>query len=238
MALASSEDLRVLDSIDELTSLAADWAALAARCPGYYLSQTFQWADAAWRIVAQPAGRSLRCLALRTDGRLVAIWPLVVRREGRLNIVQPLGYEGSEYSAPLVEPGPEMPAQIERLLQAAGRLGDTLLLIHVRSDSALAAVLGSRRQLGAAYDAQSLPSSGSAGDCSPTGRLRRRARAGDLDTPCVELKHLAENGRLEIGAAAHRRPLVLIDWAIKQTGLPRRADAGSGGRTIAISWSR
>jgi CelD/BcsL family acetyltransferase involved in cellulose biosynthesis len=215
MALASSEDFRVLDAIDELTSLAAEWAALVTRCPGYHLSQTFQWADAAWRIVAQPAGRSLRCLTLRSDARLVAVWPLVVRREGRLDIVQPLGFEGSEYSAPLVEPGAGTPARLERLLQAASCLGDTLLLAHVRSDSALAAVLGTRRQLAAAYDAQ--PASYIARD----DYADWNALAGTFSSKFRyalrrSAKRLAENGRVEIGPSAPADRSALIDWALEQ----------------------
>jgi len=215
MALASSEDLRVLDTVDALTVLAADWAALVARCPGYYLSQTFQWADAAWRIVAQPAGRSLRCLALRTDGRLVAVWPLVVRREGRLDIVQPLGFEGSEYSAPLVEPGADVPARLERLLQAAGRLGDTLLLLHVRSDSALAAVLGSRRQIGAAYDAQSA-SYIACDDFADWNAFAGTFSAKFRYTLRRAAKRLAESGCVRIGPAAPADRSALVDWALEQ----------------------
>lgn len=215
MTLAFSDDLRVLDTIDELTSLATDWRALAARCPGYYLSQTFQWADAAWRIVAQPAGRSLRCLTLRADGRLVAVWPLVVRREGRIDIVQPLGFEGSEYSAPLVEPGADLSARIERLLQAAGRLGDTLLLIHVRSDSALASVLGSRRQIGVAYDAQSAPYVSRA-DYADWDAFASTASSKFRYALRRALKRLAGNGRLEIGPVAPAECAAVIDWALEQ----------------------
>lgn len=213
--LAPTEDLCVLDSVGKLSSLAAEWAALAARCPGYYLSQTFQWADVAWRIVAQPAGRSLRCLVMRADGRLVAVWPLVVRREGMLDIVQPLGFEGSEYSAPLVEPGAAVPARLERLLQAAGRLGDTLLLIHVRSDSALAGVLSSRRQLGVAYDAQ--PASYVArADYADWNDFAARFSKKFRYTLRRDAKRLSERGNPWIGLAAPSDRPALIDWALEQ----------------------
>ena len=50
----------ILTTGEALSALAPEWNELAGRCPGYYLSQTFQWADAAWRLVAQPAGRRLQ----------------------------------------------------------------------------------------------------------------------------------------------------------------------------------
>lgn len=215
MTPASSGSVQVLDSISALEALSAEWNSLAARCPGYYLSQTFQWADAAWRIVAQPAGRALRCLTLRAKGRLIAVWPLAVHRIEGLEVVQPLGFEGSEYSAPLVEPGADMPAHVERLMRAAGRLGDVVLLLHVRTDSAFAAVLGRRRHLAAACDPQSASYiaradyadwNAFAGTFSSKFRYALRRGA----------KRLAENGRLEIGPAQPDDCPALIDWALAQ----------------------
>jgi hypothetical protein len=70
-----SDELRVLRSAGELDALAGEWNDLAARCPGYFFSQTCRWAEAAWQHVAQRRGRTLQCLTLRTQGRLVAVWP-------------------------------------------------------------------------------------------------------------------------------------------------------------------
>ena len=88
--------------------LAAEWDELVQRCPGLYVGQTWQWADAAWRLIAKPRGRELHCLTLHSGGRLVAVWPLAIERADSLRIVRPLGTEGSEYSAPLVEAGPAL----------------------------------------------------------------------------------------------------------------------------------
>jgi hypothetical protein len=61
---------------------AAEWDALAARCPGFYLAQTHQWADTAWRLIASPRGRQLHCLTLQGGGCLVGVWPLALERSG------------------------------------------------------------------------------------------------------------------------------------------------------------
>jgi CelD/BcsL family acetyltransferase involved in cellulose biosynthesis len=136
------DDFRTLRSADELDALAPDWNELTARCPTSYISQTHRWAAAAWRHVAAPRGRALHCLTLRSQGRLVAVWPLVVERRGALTVVRPLGPEASEYCSPLVEPGTEEGVRTKRLWREAARLGDLALLPYVRSDSALTGLLG------------------------------------------------------------------------------------------------
>ena len=98
-------DLRIIRSTEELSALAAEWKELAARTPGYFLSQTFQWAETAWATIARPMGGELNCLALRFEGRLVAVWPLSVGHEQGVRTLRPLGFELHEYCAPLVEPG-------------------------------------------------------------------------------------------------------------------------------------
>src|SRR6185312_743327 len=73
-----------------LPDLRKAWNELADRCPGHYLSQTWQWAAAAWKTVAAPCGHDLRILILREGERLVALWPLVTYRSAGLRIVREL----------------------------------------------------------------------------------------------------------------------------------------------------
>jgi len=135
------DELRALSSASELDALAGEWDELAARCPGYFFSQTWRWAAAAWRHIGEPRGRALHCLTLRAQGQLVAVWPMVVERRGALKVVRPLGPEASEYCAPLIEPGPEQPARTKRLWREAARLGDLAMLPNVRSGTPLADLL-------------------------------------------------------------------------------------------------
>jgi CelD/BcsL family acetyltransferase involved in cellulose biosynthesis len=132
----------VLEAAD-LTELRLEWESLAARCPGHYLFQTWRWAATAWHIVAAPRGRTLHILTMRSEGRLVAIWPLVAYRDGCLRIVRQLSAEGSEYISPLVEPGAGSAERLESLWRAACPHGDVLLLPFVRGDGPFAAFLRS-----------------------------------------------------------------------------------------------
>ena len=135
------DELRILRTAGELDSLADEWTDLARRSPGFFCSQTFPWARTAWDHIAAPRGRALHCLALRSQGKLVGVWPLVVERSGSLRIVRPLGSESSEYTAPLIEGGPDLLPRTRRLWRAAAALGDLAVMPNVRADSALASLL-------------------------------------------------------------------------------------------------
>jgi CelD/BcsL family acetyltransferase involved in cellulose biosynthesis len=136
--------LTVLGPAD-LPGLREDWDALADRCPGRYLSQSWRWAMAAWAAVAAPRDRKLHIVALRAADRLVAVWPLISFRTPRLQWVRPLSSESSEYTSPLVEPGQDAIERMARLLKAAARFGDVLSLPHVRRDDAFTELLGRHR---------------------------------------------------------------------------------------------
>jgi CelD/BcsL family acetyltransferase involved in cellulose biosynthesis len=209
-------ELQLLSSSESLAALAPEWLELLGRCFGYYLSQTFQWADATWRLVAQPAGRRLHCLVLRDGaGRLVAVWPLVARHEPGLTVIQPLGFEGSEYSQPLVDPGADVPACTEQMLRAAARLGDTIQLLHVRSDSALAGVLTHRRHLAAATDEQPAPYLARAdyGDWNGLAKSLGKKFRYSLRRGLLNLK---QRGAVEIGPVAPADLPAMVDWALDQ----------------------
>src|SRR5258707_7302796 len=135
------DELRILRSAGEFDALAGEWNDLAARCPGYFFSQTCRWAEAAWQHVAERRGRTLQCLTLRAQSRLVAVWPLVVERRGALDVVRPLGPEASEYCAALIEPGDEHVARTKRLWREEARLGDLVMLPNLRSSTPLSRLL-------------------------------------------------------------------------------------------------
>lgn len=151
------DELVIIRSAAELAELRDEWTALIERCPGYYLSQTYLWAQTAWETVAEPRGRELACLALRSAGGLVAIWPLVVQRERKLGIVRPLSFEGSEYSLPLVEPGHSARHRVGELWQAVRSVADLALLPQVRADSILQSVLRKKAHWRALYGVEDAP---------------------------------------------------------------------------------
>ena len=143
-ATTALHSLTVLGPAD-LVGLRKDWDSLADRCREHYLSQTWRWAAIAWDTVAEPRGRELHILTLRSGGRLVAVWPVVTYRDRRLRIVRQLSAESSEYISPLVEPGPATAERLQKLWQAVSALGDLLLLPHIRRDAPFASFLQRHR---------------------------------------------------------------------------------------------
>lgn len=131
-------DVTVLGTAADLASLREEWEELASRCPDHRLSQRHRWALEAWRTVAEPRGRRLHILTLRSGGRLVAVWALVSHSENGRRLVRQLGAEGSEYTEPLVEPGPHQDEWCDRLWKAVRPFGDLLFMPHMRRDSPFA----------------------------------------------------------------------------------------------------
>jgi CelD/BcsL family acetyltransferase involved in cellulose biosynthesis len=209
------DELRTLRSAGELDALANEWDELAARCPGYFFSQTCRWASAAWRHVGEPRGRTLYCLTLRAQGRLVAVWPLVVERSGKLRVVRPLGTEGGEYSAPLIEDGPELRARTKLLWSAAAKLGDLVVLPNVRADAPLAEMLPSAGLWRAPDLAAPAPfvarrdyADWAAYQQTLNISLRRKMRR--------VRRRLAEKGRYRFAAEDPATSAALIDWILGQ----------------------
>ena len=211
-----------------MAALASEWNDLAARCPGYFLSQTFQWADAAWRTVAAPRGGELLCLTLREGARLAGMWPLVVRRERGLRIVSPLGGDAGEYSAPLVEPGGAAARHVASMWREARRAGDLAILTDVRAGSPIARVLqeeGARavtyQAVGAPYLTRADHADWEAYAATVSPRLRYEIRRGH--------RRLAARGNVWIGREASD-VAGLIDWSL---ACKKRALAEAG---LGINW--
>lgn len=220
--------LRVLRSVEDMAALAPQWNDLAARCPGYFLSQTFQWADAAWRTVAGPRGCELVCLTLHDGARLAGVWPLVVRRERSLRIVAPLGFEGGEYCAPLVE-SDDVTGRVALLWREAKRAGDLAILSEVRAGSPIAGVLERERggaftydPVGTYYLARADYADWETYAARVSARLRYHVRLGQ--------RRLAARGTVSIGRE-ESDVAGLIDWTLecKKRSL---AEAGLGGAWI------
>lgn len=63
---------------ESLSGLHAEWDALLVRCSHATIYQTWEWNEAWWSIYK--AGKRLRLLSIRLDGRLVGIAPFYVSR--------------------------------------------------------------------------------------------------------------------------------------------------------------
>jgi len=216
--LMQGTELRILRSEDELSDLERDWDDLARRCPGYFLSQTFMWAQAAWETVARPRGRTLNIVTVRAGARLVALWPLVVYREHGLAVMRPLGSESSEYSAPLAEPGELAEHYLELMWQAAAGSADWALLPHVRAESLFAKVIERQRRRTFAEDDLPAPfvahkdfADWAAYQATIDARWRSKIRR--------TRRRLAELGKVTLEPESRAAASTLIDWMIEHKRL-------------------
>ncbi len=126
----------LLASFDQLRELASEWDDLAASVPSHSAAHTFVWASTGWTI-RQPSD-SLCCVIVRQHGRLVCVWPFLVRPRGRLRVLEPLGSGGNEeYGGPLL--AADAPAEpVIRLAWAAmRRRADAAFLYNLEPDSRL-----------------------------------------------------------------------------------------------------
>jgi CelD/BcsL family acetyltransferase involved in cellulose biosynthesis len=207
------EELRIVRSSNEFLALGLEWNALLSRCPHHFFSQTFTWAEIAWRVIAAPRQRELCCLVLRANGTLVGIWPLVAYSESGTRAVRPLGSEASEYCSPLVEPNEECARRTRLLWRAAARCADLAVMPYVREDSVLAEVLrggGLWRTADfpapAPYAARDDYADWPAYQKSLSGSLRHKIRR--------VRRRLAEKGDLTVGIEPLAGRAALIDWML------------------------
>lgn len=208
-------ELQIIFSADAFSALADEWNALALRCTGYFLSQTFQWAESAWETIARPRGRTLNCLVLRSEGELAAVWPLVICLEHGLRILRPLGFDVHEYCAPLVEPGEEAGRRTALLWEAAARSADLAVLPHVRADSLLAGILNKGRHWSirhavdpAPYVARAEYPDWDTYHAMVSSQLRRHIRR--------RRRQLAEQGKVVLARESVAGCPVLINWMLDQ----------------------
>jgi CelD/BcsL family acetyltransferase involved in cellulose biosynthesis len=222
--LVQTDELRTIRSTEELSALAADWDGLALRSPGYFLSQTFPWADAAWRTVARPSGHELHCVTLRSEGRLTGIWPLAVYSERGLRKIRPLGFESTGFCAPLVEHQDGSMGRVARLWDDACRAADIVILRHVREDSPLAGLVGSERRWKISDGVEPAPyilrtdyADWAAYQATISAKLRYNVRSAR--------RKLSARGELRLERANAADGAALIDWLL---GQKRRWLAHSG----------
>ncbi len=136
-AAAGSDALAVslLDTLDGIEALAADWRSLEARSEHPAFFQSAAWSIEAARHFAA-AGTTFLVVALRRAGRLVAVAPLKRLRCGPLVLAVDLGAPFGQYGGLLVDPGEDADAVVDAVLAALRGQGvDGLLLRKLRADA-------------------------------------------------------------------------------------------------------
>lgn len=141
---AATPAVTVIDDLDGLEALEADWRALELRAAG--LSQVFQSFD--WCAAWAWARAGERCLGLnivtvRIGGRLVLVWPLMRVCVGPLCILRWLSDPYSQYGDVLIDSDvdrEEVLAAAWSRIRTLPRI-DAIRLRHVRSDAIAASFL-------------------------------------------------------------------------------------------------
>jgi CelD/BcsL family acetyltransferase involved in cellulose biosynthesis len=116
--IAPATCIEIVKTPVEFRALADEWHALWRRAKGRH-HESFAACWLSWECVAKPIGRSLRIIAARCDGRLVAVWPLVRSLNRLWTILRPLSSESADYTTLLVDPEHASVSLIESIWRAA-----------------------------------------------------------------------------------------------------------------------
>lgn len=135
----------VVTDDDGFQKLEAAWRELFDLLDPPHFFQDFDWCRQAWLCVSSKAGRRLRILVGRLEGRVVLIWPLMIAGP----FLRVLGSDLFEFHDVLVRPEPDASAWLEAAFHAARRLGGAALLLRsVRHDADIAEFLGQHKAIG------------------------------------------------------------------------------------------
>ncbi len=126
--------------------LRPQWDALWRQADGGY-SQSPAACMAVWREMMAPGGARFMLVSGREDGRLVAVWPLAVRRLGLWRVLYQIGPQAAEFSNMLVQPGTQADAWVAAMWRAVvgARGADMVALPFVLAATPLGALLSRSR---------------------------------------------------------------------------------------------
>lgn len=136
----------VCDKESQILALKPEWDALLDLAFDSSGAQGCAYVLAAWRALPKSPETRLAVITVRRDGRLVALWPLQVFREGKLTIACHLGCGANEeYAGPLLTDAPSDVEAVAALVTRAKSLADVLRVYNVPARSAAAAILRADR---------------------------------------------------------------------------------------------
>jgi CelD/BcsL family acetyltransferase involved in cellulose biosynthesis len=94
-------EFEILTSASAVEKLAAEWQVLHEKVG--HVFGGYGWFEAWWRNLGQNSKVRLHVAVARDTGRLAAVLPLVVRRQGMLRVLEWAGYEVFDYGDVLTE---------------------------------------------------------------------------------------------------------------------------------------
>jgi CelD/BcsL family acetyltransferase involved in cellulose biosynthesis len=127
----------------ELRKLESEWNDLWISSPKSGFFQSYSLCIHSWNEIAKPSKRSLFCITVRENEKLVLIWPLVVFWKGPFKILAPLGPSAGEPSNILFDYGSDVMKNIRLAWDTAINRSkcDILTLPFVNLNSELNAII-------------------------------------------------------------------------------------------------
>jgi CelD/BcsL family acetyltransferase involved in cellulose biosynthesis len=135
-----SLQVRLVDTEAGLAGLSSDWVGLQDRAgsPGFFQSQA--WCAHVLDAVGTSSGAILKPVVVTgwLGERMVALWPLALRRAGGVRLLTGMGAPYDQYAEVLVDRGFDRDAAVSALIAAlaSARLADGVLLRKVRMTGA------------------------------------------------------------------------------------------------------
>ena len=122
----------IISDYRDLVTLQPEWDALwsSVSSPGYQQSSTF--ALVCLQEIHNYRRSALRCIVVRQSGKVVLIWPLLLRRVAGVRILSPLWSMGAEYTEPLIGDAPDVPEPME-LVSSAWRTARSRIAADILS---------------------------------------------------------------------------------------------------------
>lgn len=144
--MAGDIEFEVVRDPDRLTALRADWDRLWATSAARLFTLTYPAVWHTWTHSHQPYGHRLHIVVGQASGRVMLIWPMMIRRErsGRIwRLADWLGREPVDYGDILVDPDAVDAERIRAALHhlVATAPADVVSLQAVRPDANVFAVL-------------------------------------------------------------------------------------------------
>ncbi|MDF3076635.1 MAG: family N-acetyltransferase [Sphingobacteriaceae bacterium] len=129
----------VITDETDFKSLQQEWNELWQRVSSAAFSQSYSFCLHSWEEIVKAKGRSLFCVTIRENKRLVLVWPMAISSKGPFKIVRSLGPDSGEASDMLVDPESDVDSNAQLAWNAVVNTSgaDILKLLYVKSNSVL-----------------------------------------------------------------------------------------------------
>ncbi|MDY0885795.1 GNAT family N-acetyltransferase [Dongia soli] len=209
-------DLELARNPERFRALKPDWDDLWQRSENAGAFQSFDSCLKIWETIAAPAGRKLCCVLGWDEGRLIAVWPLVIYRRHLWIYLRPLEINDAECSSALIDDAVDQTQWIAAAWEILRRQSgaDIAILPHFKQASALAGILQRHHfeeEAGVAVHVPLRAESAWESYYASLSKSHRRDHAKSA-------RRLSELGQIDVKVVepGDRRGPLLIDWLLAQ----------------------